>query len=132
LQKKLTKNYFEEKIKIPFGMILRAVQKGKTLGFVVWLQENSKVAYIWWLIVLPQWQNKGIGKRLFKAALKEIQKRNYQRVWAKIKNDNFATLSLVLKFQFYIKGISNEDGILTILVEKDLTEEKTSREPLLN
>lgn len=120
----MSRKYFEEKIKVALGMIIKAMIKKKVVGFLIWLKENPKVAYIWWLVVLPKWQKRGIGEKLLEVALKEIQKRNFQKVWAKIKNDNFPALFLSLKFHFYIKGISNEDGVMTILVEKDLTKNK--------
>lgn len=120
LKEKIKEEYLSTRIKGKKGMILKGIDRGKEVGFLVWLEENPKVAYIWWLVVLPEYRGNGIGKLLMEEALKEIENQGYQKVWAKVKNDNFSTLALCLKFQFYIKGITNEDNVLTVILEKNL------------
>lgn len=121
LKEKIKEEYLLSRIGGKKGMILKAVENGKEIGFLVWLEEDSKVAYIWWLVVLPEYRGNGIGKLLMEEALNEMKKQGYQKVWAKVKNDNYSTLALCLKLQFYIKGISNEDNVLTVILEKKLT-----------
>lgn len=122
LKEKIRKNYLVSKIEGKEGEIIEAIFKGKTIGFSAWLKESSKIAYIWWLVVLPEFQGNNFGKILLRETLEELKEKGFEKVWAKIKNDNFTTISLIMKFHFYIKGVSNEDGIFTVIVEKNLKE----------
>lgn len=123
LKEKLKKEYLKEKIKGKEGMFLEAQIQNEIIGFSLWFKETQDLAYLWWLLVLPKWQNNGYGKIILRETLNEIQKKGFKRVWAKIKNDNFAILSLLAKFHFCIKGLSQENGIFTVIVEKDLQKE---------
>jgi len=120
LKKKTTKVYLENKIKNKEGEIIKAILGKKVLGFLAWLKETENTAYIWWLIVDKKYQRNHLGTKLMKEALKELRKKGFKKVWAKIKNDNFSALSLALKFHFFIEGISNEDQIFTVIVAKNL------------
>jgi ribosomal protein S18 acetylase RimI-like enzyme len=121
LKKKVTKNYLKNKIRGKEGEIIKAIFRKKFLGFLIWLKESETVAYIWWLIVSKKYRRNRIGSKLMKEALKELKKRGFKKVWAKIKNDNFSALVLALKFHFFIEGISNENRVFTVIVAKNLT-----------
>jgi ribosomal protein S18 acetylase RimI-like enzyme len=120
LKKKATKTYLKNKIRGKEGGIIKAVLGKKVLGFLAWLKESETTAYIWWLIVNKKYRRNQIGSKLMQEALKELKKRGFKKVWAKIKNDNFSALVLTLKFHFFIEGISNEDGVFTVIVAKNL------------
>ncbi len=124
LKKKTTKTYLKNKIKNKEGGIIKAVFRKKVLGFLAWLKETETTAYIWWLVVKKKYQRNHLGSKLMKEALKELTKRGFKKVWAKIKNDNFSALSLALKFHFFIEGISNEDQIFTVIVAKNLSKKE--------
>jgi ribosomal protein S18 acetylase RimI-like enzyme len=124
LKKKVTKTYLKNRIKGREGEIIKAVLRKKEVGFLTWLKENESTAYIWWIIVNKNYRGNGLGSKLMREALKELTKRGFKKVWAKIKNDNFAALSLFFKFQFYIEGFSNEDGIFTVFVVKNLSKRR--------
>jgi ribosomal protein S18 acetylase RimI-like enzyme len=127
LKKKATKAYLKNKIKNKEGGIIKAVLKKKVLGFLAWLKESESTAYIWWLIVEKKYQRNHLGSKLMREALKEFKKRGFKKVWAKIKNDNFSALSLVIKFHFFIEGISNEDQIFTVIVAKNLSKKEVRK-----
>jgi len=124
LKKKTTKIYLLNKIRDKKGYLIKAISQNKIVGFLAWLKESSKTAYIWWLVVDKKFQKNNIGSKLMKEALKDIQREGIKRVWAKIKNDNFSALALVAKFQFFVEGITNEDGIFTVVVAKNLPQAK--------
>lgn len=128
LSKKVSLRYLKERLREKEGMFLKAKLKNNLVGFSIWWEEPQNTAYIWWLVVLPEYQKNGFGGMILGETLKEIEKRGIKRVWAKIKNDNFAILSLVSKFHFYIKGLTNEDGLLTVIVEKKLKGKSLSRD----
>jgi len=121
LRKKVTKTYLENRIKGKEGGIIKAVLGKRELGFLTWLKENESTAYIWWIIVNKNYRGNGLGSKLMRETLKELTNRGFKKVWAKIKNDNFAALTLFFKFQFYIEGFSNEDEIFTVFVAKNLS-----------
>ena len=121
LSKKITEDYLKKRIeKVGRGKLIEVVSKRSTVGFIAWFEETSEKAYLWLLLVSPRYRNLGIGGHLLDIALEEIKRNGYQRVWAKVKNDNRAVLSLLLKRDFFIKGLVNEEGLSTVLVEKTL------------
>lgn len=122
LSEKILLPYLKERIREKEGMFLRAKLENELIGFSIWWKESKDLAYIWWLVILPQYQRNGFGEIILRETLKDIERKGIEKVWAKIKNDNFPILSLLSKFQFYIKGLSNEDGIFTVIVEKKLKE----------
>lgn len=124
LSRKISFSYLKERIKGKEGIFLRAKLKNKLVGFSIWWEEGQNTAYLWWLVVLPKYQRNGFGETILKETLLEMKRRGIEKVWAKIKNDNFAILALLSKFHFYIKGLNNEEGIFTVIVEKNLKEDK--------
>ncbi len=119
LREKTKISYLKERISKKKGMVLKMLIEGKLAGFSVWFGEEKKSAYIWWLVILPKWQKNGFGKKLLKMTLKEIKNMGFKRVWAKVKNDNFATLGLLAKFHFSITGLKEENGVFTLIAEKN-------------
>lgn len=119
LQEKTKISYLKEKIAKKKGEILKMLVEKKLAGFSVWFAEDKKLAYIWWLVILPEWQRNSLGKKLLKVTLEEIKNHGFKKVWAKVKTDNFPTLVLLAKFHFYITGLRNENGIFTIIAEKE-------------
>jgi len=59
------------------GVVLKAVKDGKIIGSVR-AYEKENTVYIGKLIVLPEYQNKGIGKRLLQAVEDEFRGRRYE------------------------------------------------------
>jgi ribosomal protein S18 acetylase RimI-like enzyme len=73
----------KELIQYPGSVILKFEEENKILGCVHLKQEDNKI-YLGMLTVLPQLQNKGIGKILLAAAEKEARKRNCVTVFMSV------------------------------------------------
>mgnify|MGYP003880632535 CR=1 FL=1 len=125
LKKKTTKKYLKNRIRGKEEGMIKAVLGKKVLGFLTWLKESKAVAYIRWLVVDKKYQRNQVGSRLMEEAIKELTKRGFKKVWAKIKNDNFRALALAVKFHFVIEGIWKEDRFFTVIVAKNLVKSES-------
>lgn len=120
LKSKLSRDYLLHKIKkAPAGEVIEISLDKKIVGFLAWLEEIDGSAYLWLMVVLPSFRKNGIGSLLIDLALEEIEKR-YNRIWAKVKNDNQTMLAILLKRGFIIKGLVTENGLPVVFLEKEI------------
>jgi GNAT superfamily N-acetyltransferase len=58
-----------------FGFVAVDAVSGKVIGMVRVVGDGILINYIQDLVVIPEWQGKGIGRRLMAAAMGELQQR---------------------------------------------------------
>ena len=98
------------------SIVLKAVDGGKIIGSVRATEQKDGSVYIGKLMVLPDYQNKGIGKRL----LLEIEgKYNGKRYWLTTGNKSEKNLTLYEKLgynRFKIEEVA--PGLTFVYLEK--------------
>jgi len=113
--------------------VLKAVSDGKIIGSVRAAEKEDSV-YIGKLMVLPDYQNQGIGKRLLKTIENEFQGKRY---WLITGNKSVKNLKLYEKCGY--KRFKEEEispGLILVYLEKQtiiriITENKKDFLPLL-
>ncbi|MEK6843271.1 MAG: N-acetyltransferase [Candidatus Micrarchaeota archaeon] len=74
-----------------------------TVGFVDF-KENEKSIKILGLAVLPEFQRKGIGKKLLTAAINFAREKKKEIIYLLLSNENFPASKLYEKLGFTIRG----------------------------
>jgi len=84
----------------PEGFFLAKNQE-KVVGYGVLKKEKEK-ALIFSLAVLPEMQNKGIGKEILKKMIELAKRQNLKKVYLHTKETNFKAIGFYQKFNFNI------------------------------
>jgi ribosomal-protein-alanine N-acetyltransferase len=84
----------------PEGFFLAKNQE-KVVGYGVLKKEKEK-ALIFSLAVLPEMQNKGIGKEILKKMIELAKRQNFKKVYLHTKETNFKAIAFYQKFNFNI------------------------------
>jgi putative acetyltransferase len=75
---------------------------------------SSHVAYIHKLAVNPEFQNKGIGRKLFSTVITDLKNAGVKRLELKVESDNHNAIAFYKKIGFQIegtlKGYFNREG----------------------
>ncbi len=75
---------------------------------------SSHVAYIHKLAINPDFQNKGLGGKLFAAVISEFKEKGVKRLELKVESDNHNAIKFYKKMGFQIegtlKGYFNREG----------------------
>ncbi|NMP24831.1 GNAT family N-acetyltransferase [Sulfobacillus sp. DSM 109850] len=87
------------------GHGLAAFQGDKVLGVLVWLDTRPGTREIVNLAVRPEEQNKGIGRALLEAALREAREANVLSIELGTGNSSIGQLALYQKCGFRIVGV---------------------------
>ena len=101
--------------------ILLAKDNSKSVGTMIWYEENPKVAYAWIGVIRKDYQNNGFGSLMFNHFLKDIINSGYEKVWAKVGVDNIKTLNMFIKYSFRISRKCRERGNDIFILEKILS-----------
>lgn len=118
LHKKVNIEEYVNKI-ISLAEVYIMYKENEIIAGVVFYTNNlsEKKAYISLVGVLEDYQNKGIGKKIFKEVLKKIKRNKLKQVG--IHTDNKYALKIYKSLNFYI--ISEENG--RYYLEKNLEED---------
>lgn len=118
LHKKVNIEEYVNKI-ISLAEVYIMYKENEIIAGVVFYTNNlsEKKAYISLVGVLEDYQNKGIGKKIFKEVLKRIKRNKLKQVG--IHTDNKYALKIYKSLNFYI--ISEENG--RYYLEKNLEED---------
>lgn len=118
LHKKVNIEEYVNKI-ISLAEVYIMYKENEIIAGVVFYTNNlsEKKAYISLVGVLEDYQNKGIGKKIFKEVLKRIKRNKLKQVG--IHTDNKYALKIYKSLKFYI--ISEENG--RYYLEKNLEED---------
>jgi putative acetyltransferase len=75
---------------------------------------SSHVAYIHKLAINPNFQNKGLGSKLFTAVISDVKEKGIKRLELKVESDNHNAIKFYKKMGFQIegtlKGYFNREG----------------------
>ncbi len=107
----------------PFTQYYVYKQEEQILGFINYdiLYERAELIYI---VVLEEYQNKGIGQKLIKYMIKDCQKRQVENITLEVNTKNKKAIALYKKNGFREVALRKAyyQGIDGILMEKELIE----------
>jgi ribosomal-protein-alanine N-acetyltransferase len=100
LQKFSKKFLFNLWRNFPQGFLI-AKNKEKVLGYGILKKEPNK-GLIFSLAVLPEMQNRGIGKEIMKRLIEIAKKENLKKIYLHTRETNFKAIAFYQKFGFNI------------------------------
>jgi ribosomal protein S18 acetylase RimI-like enzyme len=90
----------------------------RIVGYIT-LRKEGRIAELDYLGVLTKYQNKGIGKALFKYAVSLAKREKFKKIVLEVRNDNLKAIAIYLKYGFKAVGVKPKKKLLKIVMEKE-------------
>jgi len=98
-----TEVYINKMLK--FATILPYIEEGKLQGFISYYSNDPsrENAYLTLIAIHPDFQGKGLGKKLLSCSLVDLQQKKFKNYSLEVLKNNTAAISLYENFGFKIK-----------------------------